>query len=71
MFKLKNRAGRAGRKAYPYQIPNEEMGSIMDKMHRPLREEIRAIAKEKGISAHLLIEIYLERAVKDYKKKGF
>jgi hypothetical protein len=44
MFKLKNRAGHAGRKSYPYQIPNEEMGSIMDKMHRPLREEIRAIA---------------------------
>jgi hypothetical protein len=47
------------------------MGSIMDKMNRSLRDEIRLIAKEKGISAHLLIEIYLERAVKEYKTKGF
>lgn len=71
MFKLKNRAGRAGRKAYPYQIPNEEMGSIMDKMKRSLRDDIRQIAKSKGISAHLLVEIYLERAVKEHQKKGF
>jgi len=71
MFKLKHRAGSAGRKAYPYQIPNEEMGSMMDKMNRNLRDEIRAIAKSKGISAHLLVEIYLERAVKEYKTKGF
>lgn len=71
MFKLKNRSGKAGRKPYPYQIPNEEMGSIMDKMKRSLRDEIRTIAKEKGISAHLLVEIYLERAVKEYQAKGF
>lgn len=71
MFKLKNRAGRAGRKAYPYQISNEDMGSMMDKMKRSLRDEVRQIAKEKGISAHLLVEIYLERAVKDYRTKGF
>lgn len=43
----------------------------MDKMKVNLRDEIKAIAKEKGISAHLLIEIYLERAVKEYKTKGF
>lgn len=71
MCRLKNRAGKAGRKPYPYQIPNEEMGSIMDKMKRNLRDEIREIAKAKGISAHLLVEIYLERAVKNYKTKGF
>lgn len=59
------------KKAYPYQISNEQMGSIMDKMNRSLRDEIRQIAKEKGISSHLLIEIYLERAVKEYKTKGF
>lgn len=59
------------KKAYPYKISNEQMGSIMDKMNRSLRDEIRQIAKEKGISAHLLIEIYLERAVKEYKTKGF
>lgn len=59
------------RKAYPYKISNEQMGSIMDKMKVNLRDEIKAIAKEKGISAHLLIEIYLERAVKEYKTKGF
>ena len=71
MFKLKHRAGSAGRKSYPYQIPNTEMGSIMDKMNRSLRDEIRSIAKAKGISAHLLVEIYLERAVKEYKTNGF
>jgi CYTH domain-containing protein len=71
MFKLKHRAGSAGRQAYPYQIPNNEMGSMMDKMNRNLRDEIRTIAKTKGISAHLLVEIYLERAVKEYKTKGF
>lgn len=60
-----------GRKAYPHKISNVEMGSMMDKMNRSLRDEIRLIAKEKGISAHLLIEIYLERAVKEYKTKGF
>lgn len=59
------------KKAYPYQISNEQMGSIMDKMKLNLRDEIKQIAKEKGISAHLLIEIYLERAVKEYKTKGF
>jgi hypothetical protein len=59
------------RKAYPHKISNEAMGSIMDKMKLSLRDEIRQIAKEKGISAHVLIEIYLERAVKEYKTKGF
>lgn len=71
MFKLKHRAGSAGRKAYPHQIPNNEMGAMMEKMKRNLRDDIRAIAKAKGISAHLLVEIYLERAIKEYKTKGF
>jgi len=44
---------------------------MMDKMKVSLRDQIRNIAKAKGISAHLLVEIYLERAVKDYQTKGF
>lgn len=59
------------RKAYPHKISNEQMGSIMDKMKLSLHDEIKRIAKEKGISAHLLVEIYLERSVKEYKTKGF
>lgn len=60
-----------GRKSHNHQIPNSVMGSIMDKMKLSLRDEIKEIAKAKGISMHLLIELYLERAVKEYKTKGF
>lgn len=60
-----------GRKSHNYQIPNSVMGSIVDKMKLSLRDEIKEIAKAKGISMHLLIELYLERAVKEYKTKGF
>lgn len=60
-----------GRKPHNYQIPNSVMGSIVDKMKLSLRDEIKEIAKAKGISMHLLIEIYLERAVKEHKTKGF
>lgn len=60
-----------GRQPVPHAIPNQFMGSIMDKMKSPLYERIKQIAKEKGISAHMLIEIYLERAVKEYQTKGF
>ena len=60
-----------GRKSHNYQITSSVMGSIVDKMKLSLRDEIKEIAKAKGISMHLLIEIYLERAVKEHKTKGF
>jgi len=59
-----------GRKRIEYEINNQIMGSIMNKMDRPLRDEIREIAKSKGISAHLLIEIYLKRSVAQHKATG-
>lgn len=60
-----------GRKSHNHQIHNSVMGPIMDKMKPSLKDQIRTIAKEKGISMHLLIELYLERCVKEYQIKGF
>lgn len=54
-----------------FQISSEQMCSIMQKQNRNLRDELRAIAKSKGLTEHALVEIYLERAVKQYKTKGF
>lgn len=52
-------------------IDTQKFSGIMEKASRDLYQEIKDIAKAKGISAHLLIELYLDRAVKQYHTEGF
>lgn len=54
-----------------HMIDTQKFSGIMEKASRDLYQEIKDIAKAKGISAHLLIEIYLDRAVKQYHTEGF
>lgn len=60
-----------GRRAHNFKISSSSFGSVIAEVKPSLREQIKNIAKEKGVSVHTLVEIYLERCVNDYLAKGF
>lgn len=55
-----------GRRKIHYKIPIGIMGGIVQRLQPSLHERIKEIAQSKGISVQTLIEIYLERQVKDH-----
>ena len=60
-----------GRPCMNYQIEPQVMSSITGKLRRALYMEVKEIAKQKGISSHLFIELALEKAIKEYQENGF
>jgi len=60
-----------GRNRLECEISQNEMCTITSHSNKRLMEEVRQIAKSKGMSVRTLVEIYLQRAVKDYKTQGF
>lgn len=56
-----------GRPAQDFKIPSNVFCSMTNKIHKPLYQQLKELARAKGLSVHTLIDITLERYVKEQK----
>lgn len=56
-----------GRVAQNFSIPASTYCTMVSKLEKPIYDQMKVLAHQKGLSTHKLIEIVLERYIKEQK----